>query len=1339
MTSHVETAEDDADVDGASVDGASVDGNDVSARGVRGAADLEEDRSDVPSETRAGIVQAAAMHAAAAVHVEQAAGQSAGDQDGEVATRQKVAIGGRYCGLEGVQEISSKQVACPPEASSAAEGAAEAQASGGVSQSSGDLQGLVAAVNGVRSDIGRMANLLAGPLGNDRLRLPDRMDVADRAALRLLASDMKRQSALVQDLTSAVATASDGGPLPNHADMLKSLASLLSQTRSQLEDISPQFRLGQNIDLSIELVPNTREALGEGTILETERAVQPAEWLVEQNAGTTHAALEKIHAPLTSDIANRMQHGVAESVPCRSEKLRDCSQAEANDEMSRKIPPQALLQAALRDVLESSLLDVEAQINEWQELHANILVTDTSSATLDDWKSPPTKSARMPTMGELVSVFISFDPPSAPSDSPVSHSDEAPPSAVPAPRVSATRDQDNQDNQTVDARPLLAAAGERYTNFVDAHAQDRAVLAEKVRDHKRHARAGRDSLCAPTRQGASDDERMLEEYAQLSAELEELCTSKLPGIMSAVSIARSQMQPPASARLTAAPAVGGGDAVSLAGVPSSEPSRVRRQAPPAQAHARPVGGKFCSPLQRAAMAERLANKAATFCSPLDRAALAQQLAAKAGFPPAHSSSPPASDDHRALECATADGQDTQPVSACEQSIGESGKMMGSGGASAVHVARGGEEVPETHPPGESRSICAARCDMDEEMRAKVPMLQLELQSLQRELAAAAEDCSQLAVHAQPWPVSASRSDTGTAQAVAPGGDPKPQAPVHSCPPPSCLQGKPLPDVPPALPAACQLSATGAAASRRDAAVNTSVHEMVAVAAGGDEGRGFASDVVQDVVGSQAAVCDMALVDWQSVSSFGTDWQAPVAEEMIEMQENASCRLDGRMGAVYPGEQVVGLLREANRGVLDISRMVMQFSMHVSSSPISSECSAAGMGSGNGEASSGLPPAARRAEAAPLASTCAVQQPNSPKCAGDVRPISPRDTEAAERPSVSAESPQEVYGQVVASVESLAVNLRAVADLQASTSQGNQLLLEKTDLLLDGVKLGLGQLEQGQTSMTGAIFELNCQLSQVRTHLMGMRQSAASPDTVGAEVSVHSHLVDVDHVHLPRPAASHRSERAQAQTQSHAQIQTQTQAHSHTQTPMHAETQTQELMSHGGEDSAPSSWHKVVDARTPLHRHGATITAHGNESSGSLPLSQSPQAYSLASDVGMRTAARLDETESTAQNAPALIDLREVIRELQNLTAEIKSTQQRQVQQRNVNQEPTLPLGVHDVSSAPGKSRRAAGGGVVALAPRAVDLTEKQVAESIKSSGGGGGGREGSGGGAPAGLISLLVY
>ena len=131
-----------------------------------------------------------------------------------------------------------------------AEGAAEAQASGGVSQSSGDLQGLVAAVNGVRSDIGRMANLLAGPLGNDRLRLPDRMDVADRAALRLLASDMKRQSALVQDLTSAVATASDGGPLPNHADMLKSLASLLSQTRSQLEDISPQFRLGQNIDLS---------------------------------------------------------------------------------------------------------------------------------------------------------------------------------------------------------------------------------------------------------------------------------------------------------------------------------------------------------------------------------------------------------------------------------------------------------------------------------------------------------------------------------------------------------------------------------------------------------------------------------------------------------------------------------------------------------------------------------------------------------------------------------------------------------------------------------------------------------------------------------------------------------------------------------------------------------------------------------------------------------------------------------------------------------------------------------------------------------------------------------
>jgi len=1061
-----------------------------------------------------------------------------------------------------VQESSSVKVACAPKQSSAAEGfdeADEAHALCGVMQPNGDLQSLIAAVNAVRSDMCRMANLLAGGApGDERIRLPDRLSVDERGALRLLASDMKRQSALVQDLTSVVATASDGGPLPNHADMLNALSALLSQTRSQLEDISPQFRYGQSLDLSIEHGPRQgEEALGDRASFETERAARSAQWLVEEN-GKVHDLPVEDHATISAGLAGEMHRVVGKSVQGHSESERneDRSQAEANDQTWRKAPPRALLQAALRDVLESSLLDVEAQISEWQEIQENILVTDTSSATLDDWKPPPSKNARRPEMGELVSLFIPFDAVSASTsadlNSPVNLPDMMPPSAVPAPGSRATRD---KDEGAIKATPVLSDASERYTNFVDAHAQDRAILAEKVRGMKSGLVAGLDpSMCALTQQGASDDESMLQEYAQLSAEMEDLCTSKLPGIISAVTVARSKILPQASSHLIAAPAVGVTNTVSLAGMPS----RIRRQAPPAKAHAQPVGGNFCSPLQRAAMAERLANKAA-FCSAHDRAALAQELAAKAGFLQIHPASHPADDMHKVLECPSADDQDTEPVDACEENVGESRLL----------------------------------------------------------------------------------------------------------------------DVRRALTAACQTLATDAAVCRRDAGVNTSVHEMVAVAVGADDSPVSASDIVQDMAGLQDAARDL---DWRSVSSRGSGWPAPVAEDHVKMQENATFRLEEAMGEGFSGDQVVGLLREANRGVLDISRIAMQFSMRVSSSPISTECDAAEMGSCNGDASAGV--AAR-------ASSCAARQPSSTTCASDLRPIWPKVKEVAEWPSGNGESPQEVYGKVVESVEGLTEHLRTVADLQASAAQGNQLLLEKTDRLLDGVKLGMGQIGQGQGSMTIAISELNCQLSQVRTYLMDLRQSATSP---GSTSQAQACLRD-----LPGPATSQRGSLA-------AQTQTQTQTHSQTQTPMHAETQTQEQMQQGRKEYAPNSCHAAVDASTSLHHDGETLTGHGNESSGAPPISRRLQAPSLTRDVEMQTQMREGEVES----AQALGDLHSVISELQKLTAEIKSTQQRQMQGY-------MALGMHgDVPSAREECRRAAGGGG-ARAPQAVDSAGSQVAESNKSS------------------------
>jgi hypothetical protein len=213
--------------------------------------------------------------------------------------------------------------------------------------------------------------------------------------------------------------------------------------------------------------------------------------------------------------------------------------------------------------------------------------------------------------------------------------------------------------------------------------------------------------------------------------------------------------------------------------------------------------------------------------------------------------------------------------------------------------------------------------------------------------------------------------------------------------------------------------------------------------------------------------------------------------------------------------------------------------------------------------------------------------------------------------------------------------------------------------------------------------------------MDLRQCATSP---GSTSQAHVCLGD-----LPGPATSQRGSQAQAQTQ------TQTQKHSQTQTPMHAETQTQEQMQQRRTDYAPNSCHAAIDASTSLHHDGETMTGHGNGSSGALPISRRLQAPSLTRDVEMQTQMREGEVESNTQSASALGDLHDVISELQKLTAEIKSTQQRQAQLGY------MALGMHGVvPSAREECRRAAGGGG-ARAPQAVDSAGSQVVDCNKSS------------------------
>jgi hypothetical protein len=112
----------------------------------------------------------------------------------------------------------------------------------------------------------------------------------------------------------------------------------------------------------------------------------------------------------------------------------------------------------------------------------------------------------------------------------------------------------------------------------------------------------------------------------------------------------------------------------------------------------------CDRLNSLAVESFTANKAA-FCSPLDRAALAQELAAKAGFLQAHSSWRSADDTHKAL-CPSTDDENQASRPVCQiplplippPSKDEDGtrRLEGAGNSSAEQLGRAAAVLSDSH-------------------------------------------------------------------------------------------------------------------------------------------------------------------------------------------------------------------------------------------------------------------------------------------------------------------------------------------------------------------------------------------------------------------------------------------------------------------------------------------------------------------------------------------------------------------------------------------------------------------------------------------------------------------
>ena len=893
------------------------------------------------------------------------------------------------------------------------------------------LSSLVSAVRGIQTDIRLMANILLA----EKAARGDRGECGEQTritgdncvALRELVADMKKKGSLVHELSASVVSENSGRRSPEQMTILDTLTSLVCKAQSELETICPQlqFEMGSAVANPDQVAPVAMVPYQSAmhSPLDNELTVppfkegrhtslsQPASD-EERDIDAEVLSLQKYYRDTiarevcgnTIDAEQTHEQGI---LGLRANNLESPSEQQSEfppSQMSESSIPSSLLQAALRDVLESSLLDVEAQINEWKELKEHMV--DITAATLDGSRLCPSKMSIPSTnalalkMGEFTSTFVPFD--AQPSQHELLHAanegdvffdDQRP-----------TLCSTSSEQQDCDNVPKMKPAGDRYKDFADTFIQKRITLAETIRlKTKVDTTAGEGDLkvwkfdlpSAPDVDIRQEDEpQLIEEYARLNAEMEGMCRS-LPGLLSAMSASGMNTHPnfdrESIQRRQAFADI----------VPHSSPDLLpqsTRQAPASIAHVTSTPHSVCLLQSRVAMAKRL-SETPSYCSSSDRIALAQKLAGKA--------SPP--DSKLSL--------DSFPLLEQQQLSDDTHHTLTEATAASMSMAVNAAKFKEQCDP----CMWADMQKVDRELQAKAQLLQTELQAVMQDLAVATKDLQTLST--PQLSSSLGNVDLSGSSEI----DLAHQAEAHN--------------IVSQTPAACV----------HEAGVNTSDLNMVDVGVGVSHLNSAAdSSFVSDSPG------DNSVLD-----SIGT--QVEAAEAIYEAD------------AIY----------------------------EAAAPPcIALPCSSASL--------SQVPHHIRLHKASHVET--------GPDVGGDIPDHDQVLVQGGGKEQMSNIECDVILETLDGLSGQFGVVSSFMADMQASSSIGNQLLRETTDGLVDGVKeihLRLVELDKGQGSLHGAGEELNCQVSQVRTHLAGLQRAAAESgrahetpsdpgDSAGAEIPVRTY-------------------------------------------------------------------------------------------------------------------------------------------------------------------------------------------------------------------------------------------
>ena len=990
--------------------------------------------------------------------------------------------------------------------------------------SSKALNDLVSALNGIRRDTSRMANMLtpAEPKGN--MKCPLDIHGGNTAALRLLASGIRQQSQMVQQVSGSVVAASREGQYPNNVVALGSLSAMLSESQTLLESISLNLPLEQRVSRLDSRLVHSAERSEERPLVTS--MFRPS------NEGPNCGLMSMNHHEKGQPCCDHFSVVSDAAQSCIPGSHTEACERDVEGAPSRS-PPQLLLQAALRDVLESSLLDVETEISEWQELHQHKRVTDLSSSTLDGRPPDHSRRGRKMELSEFNSLAIPFQGQGIGS-AVMLRCAQAGDGSVLDSSLSTSDAADANRGDATEVGMVEKTSEKRYENFIDARSEQRVRLAGKLmstgvvrKGLASMERAGTEmaskSLGEEFRARSADcnEKELLEQYVQLSAEME-ACMLQLPVFASAIGASRNVKQiPPSASRNT-----------TLDGC--SRPNNIGKdnRASGAHEHGFVNRQRFCSPKDRAAFAERLSKKR-SFCSPIDRIALAGRLAkietslqASMLHGLAHAQPIPA--PMNGVDGKTAHGDAALVVDESASSGGDVALANEISVMTQAHTAVSEiQELDVCFSGGKSSALCA-----------EAQLLHTELQSVASELAVATRDLTDL--------VAMSSS-----------------APAES----SALQGSQA-----VAREICDISSK---------LCDCEHHSIV-------EERATQTATV-------SVASPRELVGLRPRARRTVTTEIAVEGYVTETPGRDSCEAHG-----VPGFKQQQQTDECH-ATFPVSKVALQMCVQHSPPATVQDDSVSNHVCDAGHLSMAKHCDAGHSITYSVSPVCLQQGvPGADACCIRM----PTDHRDCESQAVPPERDQDIIPSVgmLESLQDLTKQIRAVADMQASVSHGNQLLLEKTDVLNEGVQRSLGQLSGGQSTIEGAVSALNSHISLMRDSLhdvgLGSTGGGAFPPRASGDG-------------LPTCSAG---------TQTH--------------TPAHVQTQTEA---------------ESTERRFPVERE---VAQHPKRSRDFAVQENSEEIAACTGGACF----------GGASMALPLTDLKELISELQRVTTEMKSSHVGQAQQ-----------------------------------------------------------------------------